>query len=66
MVLSREEWTRRAALHKELVSPIADAFLQRRSVGQKHPVEDFLFTYYRFSPAKLKQWVPLLKRAFAL
>jgi hypothetical protein len=37
---------------------MADAFLRRRELGQKHPVYDFLFTYYTFSPAKLKQWVP--------
>ncbi len=56
--LSLEKWTQRADVHKKLVSPIADAFLQRRGLGRKHPVYDFLFTYYTFSPAKLKQWVP--------
>lgn len=53
-----EEWTERAKTHQALVSPIADGFLQRRGQGQKHPVYDFLFTYYNFSPTKLKQWVP--------
>ena len=24
----------------------------------KHPVHDFLFTYYSFSPAKLLDWQP--------
>lgn len=57
-LLSLENWTNRAKVHRELVSPIADAFLQRRELGRKHPVFDFLFTYYTFSPAKLKQWVP--------
>jgi hypothetical protein len=57
-VLSLEEWSQRAYLHGELVNPTANTFLQRRSLGQKHPVYDFLFTYYRFSPTKLKQWVP--------
>lgn len=56
--LSREEWTTKALAHERLVSPIVEAFLCRRSLGQKHPVHDFLFTYYVFSPAKLKQWVP--------
>lgn len=56
--IALENWTWRAKRHSELVSPIADAFLQRRAVGQKHPVHDFLFTYYSFSPTKLKQWVP--------
>jgi len=39
---------------------MADAFVQRRSRGEKHPVHDFLFTYYSFSPAKLKRWLPPL------
>lgn len=60
-LLSKEEWTQRAKAHKALVSPAADAFLQRRALGQKHPVYDFLFTYYSFSPTKLKQWVPSIE-----
>ncbi len=30
----------------------------RRSTGQTHPVEDFLFTYYSHSPAALRRWHP--------
>jgi hypothetical protein len=30
----------------------------RRSVGQKHAVDDFLFDYYPYSPAKLATWHP--------
>lgn len=65
-LLSQEEWTLRANMHRMLVSPIADPFLQRRGLGQKHPVHDFLFTYYRFSPTKLKQWVPSFEEALSL
>ena len=57
-LLSRNEWQDRASKHKALVSHFSDSFLERRSVGQKHPVYDFLFTYYSFSPSKLKEWVP--------
>ena len=35
-----------------------DARLARRSVGRKHAVDDFLFDYYPFSPAKLLIWHP--------
>ena len=56
--LSVEVWTSRAKQHTALVGAFADAFLQRRSAGLKHPVHDFLFTYYSFSPSKLKQWIP--------
>lgn len=64
--LSLEEWTRRAEAHRALVSPIADAFLHRRGLGKKHPVYDFLFTYYNFSPTKLKQWVPSFEQTLAV
>ncbi|MCB1275604.1 hypothetical protein [Prosthecobacter sp.] len=46
--------------HEARVVAHADAFVDRRSRGAKHPVHDFLFTYYSFAPAKLKQWVPPL------
>lgn len=56
--LPSEVWKERAYQHSLNVSPIADAFLKRRSLGLKDPVHDFLFTYYLCSPQKLKQWVP--------
>lgn len=62
-LLSREVWTQRAKAHAALVAPMADAFLQRRGLHEKHPVYDFLFTYYSFSPGKLKHWVPSFEEA---
>lgn len=58
VVLIREQWLQCAAAHHERVAAHADAFVDRRSREAKHPVHDFLFTYYSFPPAKLKQWVP--------
>lgn len=58
--LSIQTWTARAAAHAKRVSEWTDAFVQRRSRNEKHPVHDFLFTYYNFSPAKLKQWMPAI------
>jgi len=54
------EWQARVAAHEARVGQFVDAFLARRSRGQKHPVHDFLFTYYSFSPSKLRQWVPAI------
>lgn len=54
----RADWLAREAAHRQRVAAMADAFVDRRSRGQKHPVHDFLFTYYSFAPAKLKQWLP--------
>ena len=58
IVWGREEWLQRKHEHEMRVSAHADAFVDRRSRDAKHPVHDFLFTYYSFAPAKLKQWVP--------
>ena len=33
-------------------------FRERRKAGASHPVHDFLFVYYQYSPAKLEQWHP--------
>src|SRR3954470_16258134 len=52
----------RAAEHRRRVAPHAEAFLARRACGEKHPVWDFLFTYYSFSPGKLMTWMPALRK----
>jgi hypothetical protein len=63
---SRDHWQSLRQSHLSRVAAAADAFVQRRSREQKHPVHDFLFTYYNFSPAKLKQWLPSLGVRIAL
>lgn len=55
-----DEWTILAKKHDALISPITDVFVKQRGLGIKNAVHDFLFTYYNFSPAKLKQWIPYL------
>ncbi len=64
--LPRATWLPRAAAHQARVAPLADAALARRARGHKHPVEDFLFTYYSFPPRKLKQWFPPLDTAIEI
>jgi hypothetical protein len=56
-----DEWRKRAAAHRARVAPQSEAFLARRACGEKHPVWDFLFTYYSFSPGKLMTWTPGLR-----
>lgn len=53
-----ERWIQRQMEHEGRVGPIANATLRRRAASEKHPVWDFLFTYYSFSPGKLLTWVP--------
>ena len=59
-VWTRKEWRARFTAHRQRVEARASAFVERRSRAAKHPVDDFLFTYYSFSPAKLRQWLPPL------
>lgn len=56
--LAEEAWLPRAADHRERVTRFAAPFLERRSAGRKHPVEDFLFTYYTEKPGRLQRWYP--------
>ncbi len=48
----------RATAHQARLAAYLDPHLARRHDGVKHPVHDFLFTYYTFSPAKLLDWQP--------
>ncbi len=57
-VLAPEEWEPRATAHSERVRAYTEPYLRRRAAQQKHPVEDFLFTYYTQKPAQLLKWHP--------
>jgi len=56
--LRQDDWLRREADHQQRVRTYSDPYLARRSAGQKHPVEDFLFTYYTQKPGQLLRWHP--------
>ncbi|MEX3611038.1 3-methyladenine DNA glycosylase [Rothia sp. LK2588] len=57
-VLEAEQWRELAAAHERRAARFADPFVQRRNRGEKHPVEDFLFTYYTLKPGQFKRWHP--------
>ncbi len=48
----------REEAHAQRVRRYSDPYLARRSAGRKHPVEDFLFTYYTQKPGQLLRWHP--------
>ena len=56
--LPQEAWLPRQAAYQARVRRYADPYLSRRSAGRKHPVEDFLFTYYTQKPGQLLRWHP--------
>ncbi|WP_026414074.1 hypothetical protein [Actinomadura oligospora] len=57
-ILGADEWRARAEAHRRRVDAWLGPHLERRRRGEKHPVEDFLFTYYSFRPNRLQQWHP--------
>lgn len=56
--LSEDEWRPLEASHHVRVEARTAAHLSRRQDARGHPVEDFLFSYYMFSPAQLRRWHP--------
>ncbi|ANH38899.1 hypothetical protein I601_2481 [Nocardioides dokdonensis FR1436] len=57
-VLDQREWQARAASHAARVDAFVAPHLARREARVKHPVHDFLFTYYSQRPAQLRRWHP--------
>ena len=56
--LFRDTWRARAAAHEQRVDAWIRPHLERRQRGEKHPVHDFLFTYYSQRPSALRRWHP--------
>lgn len=57
-VLDEVEWRSRADAHAARVDAFTAPHLARRDAAVKHPVHDFLFTYYSQRPAQLRRWHP--------
>jgi hypothetical protein len=56
--LSETDWRARQSAHEIRVRAWTDPHQVRQARGEKHPVEDFLFEYYRFRPSWLRRWHP--------
>lgn len=56
--LDRAAWQARATAHAARVDTWVQPHLERRQRGERHPVHDFLFTYYSQRPAALRRWHP--------
>ncbi|MDG4808282.1 3-methyladenine DNA glycosylase [Micromonospora sp. WMMD1120] len=57
-VLDAAQWRARRLAHEERVDVWLTPHLSRRRRGERHPVADFLFTYYSHRPAQLRRWHP--------
>lgn len=56
--LERSEWQRLERAHAERADALTAGWRSRTNTGEKHPVEDFLFTYYSYKPSVLRRWHP--------
>jgi hypothetical protein len=58
VILSTSDWQARRSAHVARVREWTDPVRERRSSGTRHPVLDFLFTYYSHRPSRLVRWHP--------
>src|SRR5438874_4249346 len=58
ILLPEPEWRERQRAHVARVNAWLEPHCSRVARGEKHPVYDFLFEYYRFKPALLRRWYP--------
>ncbi|MGO2748274.1 3-methyladenine DNA glycosylase [Microbacterium sp.] len=56
--LDHATWSERERAHQQRADAFTAAHRERASRGVKHPVWDFLFTYYSYSPSQLRRWHP--------
>jgi len=56
--LTEQQWRPLESVHHARVDALTAAHLSRRAHDRRHPVEDFLFTYYQHPPAQLRRWNP--------
>ncbi|OCG75198.1 3-methyladenine DNA glycosylase [Microbacterium sediminis] len=56
--LERDDWRARAQAHADRADALTADHRARAARGEKHPVWDFLFTYYGYKPALLRRWHP--------
>ncbi|QIM17299.1 3-methyladenine DNA glycosylase [Leucobacter insecticola] len=52
------QWQPLAAAHEQRADALSLAHRERSQRGEKHPVEDFLWTYYSVKPRELRRWHP--------
>lgn len=57
-MLDEATWRASASAHGARIDSFVVPHLARREAREKHPVHDFLFTYYSQKPAALRRWHP--------
>ncbi|UAJ80775.1 3-methyladenine DNA glycosylase [Leifsonia sp. ZF2019] len=57
-LLDPADWRARETAHAARADALTAGHRERAARGEKHPVEDFLFTYYSYAPRVLRRWHP--------
>lgn len=57
-MLAADDWHARAEAHAERADALTAGHRARAAARERHPIEDFLFTYYSYSPGLLRRWHP--------
>ncbi|HEY2670914.1 MAG TPA: 3-methyladenine DNA glycosylase [Rugosimonospora sp.] len=57
-VVPESVWRERRTAHERRVDGWTAGYRARRPSATRHPVEDFMFTYYSLRPAQLRRWHP--------
>ena len=58
LTLSAIEWQAEADAYRRIIETITVPMRERKSRNEKHPVYDFLHTYYSFPLGRLERWHP--------
>ncbi|MGM7669748.1 3-methyladenine DNA glycosylase [Microbacterium sp. A93] len=52
------QWRAAAAAHRARIAAYTEPLRQLHATGVRHPVHDFLFSYYSLTPGALERWHP--------
>ncbi|MGO1544250.1 MAG: 3-methyladenine DNA glycosylase [Gulosibacter sp.] len=61
--LSAHDWQRLESQHRDRADRLSQAYREHHARGEKHAIDDFLFTYYSYKPAVLRRWHPGIDRS---
>ncbi|MDR5699660.1 3-methyladenine DNA glycosylase [Agromyces aerolatus] len=57
-ILAAADWREREGAHTARADALTAGHRARTARRETHPIEDFLFTYYAYSPSLLRRWHP--------
>jgi hypothetical protein len=58
VVLPADVWLPRARAHTERADALTVGYRDRRTRGERHAIDDFMYDYYGVKPSHLRRWHP--------